>query len=281
MNRKAFSFLSDANVRQRVGHIEIDTIAAERSKFTAPMLLVHGLWCTSSVWHRFIGYLAHRGWDCHAVNLRGRTSNPKQPHLPTPPNTNLAEHLSDLNAVIAACDSPPVVVGHDLGGLLALSSSLAPARAVVAISPLLPAPCREPPIPGLIELRTRIALRFRDCLPPPRGQVRLHYFGTTAPQPLVAESGAVARDLSDPGLKFTIGPVAPALIVVGDADATTPPSNVVKLAASVGVEIQQVAGGHALPWQDGWQDRAADLHRWLIRTLGDSLLAMLDEEDPD
>lgn len=269
-------------MRQQVGPISIDTIAAERSKFTAPLVLVHGLWCTSSVWHPLMGYLAHRGWDCHGVNLRGRSSGTRLPPPPTTPSAGIIDHLQDLNAVIVSCDAPPVVVGHDLGGLLALSADLAPARAVVAISPLVPLGFRDSPLPGLSNLRARIALRLRGQLPPPRGRVRHGYFGTEPPRRLVAESATLARDLCNPNLEFAIGPVAPTLIVGGDEDAVAPPVVVKRLVDRFNVDLRWITGGsHALPWQQGWQDRATDLHRWLIRTLGEPLLAMLDEEESD
>jgi pimeloyl-ACP methyl ester carboxylesterase len=269
-------------VRKRVGHIEIDTIAAERSKFTAPIVFVHGLWCTSSVWHRLMGSLAHRGWDCHAVNLRGRSSSGVQPLPSSSAQANIAAHLADLNAVIAACESPPVVVGHDLGGLLALSSSLASARANVAFSPLLPPSWRSTPLPGFTGLRARIALRWRDRLPPPRGQALRHFFGPIAPQSIVPETAALAHDLGDPTLSFPVGTAAPTLILIGEADPVTSVPAATRLAATVGAEVQRVAGGgHALPWESSWQERGTELHRWLIRTLGDSLLAMLDEEEDE
>ena len=263
-------------MRRRVGHIEIDTIAAERSKFTAPMVLIHGLWCTSKVWHRFMGYLAHRGWDCHAVNLRGRSNEPTTAKISP---ATLADHHDDLNGVIAACDSPPVVVGHDLGALLALSSALAPIRAAVAIAPLLPRPWRNTPIPGLTSLHARFAARWRDELPPPRGALLRDYFGTTPPQPLVPESAALRRDLCASALSFPLGTAAPVLVVSGDADPVTPLDAVAGLAQKIGAELRQIAkGGHALPWEVGWQERVTEIHRWLILALGDPLLIPEEEE---
>jgi pimeloyl-ACP methyl ester carboxylesterase len=265
-------------VRKQVGHIEIDTIAAERSKFTAPMVLVHGLWCTSSVWRRFMGYLAHRGWDCHAVNLRGRSSKPTL-EQPAPASTSFADHLEDLNTVLESCNAPPIVVGHDLGGLLALSSSVT-LSALVALSPLLPASRRDSPLPGFTNFRARIALRWRNRLPPPAGDVRRRYFGITPPQSIVPEAAPLARDLCNPSLPFPLAAAATTLIVVGDADMITPVDAATELATDIGAEVLVVPdGGHALPWENGWQERVTEVHRWLIRTLGDPLLVTPEEEE--
>ena len=43
------------------------------------------------------------------------------------------------------------------------------------------------------------------------------------------------------------------------------------------IDIEVVAGGHALHLDDGWEERAAIIHRWLIRNLGEELLALYEE----
>jgi non-heme chloroperoxidase len=260
-------------VRKRIGPVEIDTITAESPKFTASLLLVHGLWCTSTVWYRAMGYLAHRGWDSHALNLRGR--NPRAGD-----DFHLDDHLADLNAVIRACDAPPVLIGHDLGGLLVLAAGLAPVRAVVALAPLLPTSLRQNPIPAIGGTRTRLTMALRGHLPPPSGRRSALYFGDVRPHPLTAESPGVAEDLLDPRSIFRIGVQAPTLIVAGERDEVVSLVTIEELSHAIGAELLKVAGvGHALPWAQGWQDRVAEIHRWLIRTLGDPLLALLDEEE--
>jgi pimeloyl-ACP methyl ester carboxylesterase len=222
-----------------------------------------------------MGYLAHRGWDCHAINLPGRSPG-------SPPATGLQDCIDRLREVVHACDAPPVLVGHDLGGLLALERTLEPLRAVVALAPLLPANLRSTPIPGLGGPRARMSMALSDRLPVPRGRLADAYFGETPPHPAVAEPAVIARQLSEPQVQLPLGPQVPTLIVAGEADRITAVETIEDLAHALGAELQRVAGaGHALPWGPGWQERAAEMHRWLIQTLGDSLLALLDEEEPE
>src|SRR4029453_18774510 len=106
----------------RFGPLDAEVTRPETDKFTAPLVLVHGLWDRAAVWRRFAGYLAHRGWQCIALVRRGEVSD-------------VATHVSDLRTAIAAVDAPPVIVGHDFGALLALHCGDV-ARAVVALAPL-------------------------------------------------------------------------------------------------------------------------------------------------
>lgn len=258
-------------MRKRIGQVEIDTVAAERSKFTAPLLLIHGLWCTSTVWFPSMGYLAHRGWDCHAIHPPARSPD-------TLPASSLREYLNDLREVVLACAAPPVIIGHDLGGLLALTRDLGPRRAVVALAPLAATCHRTAPIPGLAGVWPRLIMALSDRLPPPRGRLATAYFGNLPPHSTVAEPSVIVRELIDPHIQLSLGPQVPTLIVAGEADAVTPVETIEKLAHAVGADLQRVKGGHGLPWEPGWQERTAEIHRWLIRTLGDPLLALLEEE---
>jgi pimeloyl-ACP methyl ester carboxylesterase len=191
----------------------------------------------------------------------------------------LQQHLDDLNAVIAACDAAPVVVGHDLGALLGLSQRTEPVRAVVALAPLLLASQRDGVIPGVSDLRARLLMRVRGRLAPPGGRARQVFFGPVAPQPLVDESASLGHQLADPSFPFPLGVAAPTLMLAGDEDGVTSLASLSSLAQQIGADLHKSSGHHALPWEDGWQGRVTEIHRWLIHTLGDPLLALLDEEE--
>src|SRR5215831_4692050 len=111
----------------RFGPLRAEVTDPESERFTAPLVLVHGLWAGAAVWRRFAGYLAHRGWRCIALERRADAG------------LDLGAHADDLGAAIAALDAPPVVVGHDLGALLALRCAEG-GRAVVALAPLVAPP---------------------------------------------------------------------------------------------------------------------------------------------
>jgi pimeloyl-ACP methyl ester carboxylesterase len=274
--RKASAF--PASMNRRVGTLLIESVTAESPKFTAPMLFLHGLWCTAVVWRRFMGYLAHRGWSCHALNLRGYGGSGSPARLG---QVRFADYLEDVRLAIGACEAQPVLLGHDLGALLALHCASV-ARAVVAVAPIVPQPLRSQPHWAFGSLRACLA-RFRaGPLPPPRGKLALRYFGSCPPEASSADSAAVERELSRTDLRFPVTSDVPILVVAGEADVVSPVRDVERLATYAGATFQLVQGaGHGLPWNSGWQGRVGDIHRWLVQQLGESLLAMREEEEDE
>jgi len=252
-------------------NIVIESIAAETSKFTAPLVLLHGLWCTPAIWRRFMGYLAHRGWSGHAPLLRG----PGHPNV-----MGLAEQRRIVRDVIAACEAPPVVVGHDSGGWLALQCATDQVRARVALAPVGPAQLLARAGPLLPSLRLRLAMRLDRPLPAPRGRCGRAYFGGDAPGGTVPESARLTRELQNDAAAPIPDPRLPTLVVAGTHDRFVPPSAAHSLAQRIGATFRSLQGaGHALPWALGWEQHAAELHRWLIHSLGEALLVPQDEDD--
>jgi pimeloyl-ACP methyl ester carboxylesterase len=261
-------------MQRRIGEVTIESIAAESPKFTAPMVLVHGLWSTAAVWRKFMGYLAHRGWTCHALNLRGHGA------AGVLRTVCFADYLSDVAQVVAACEAAPVVVGHDLGGLLALSCDAPATRAVVALAPLVPRAIGGTPNATLTRWRARLAMLRSGPLPPPRGKLGAEYFAHGAPGGTTLDSARTARELCGDAFSLAACGDRPALVVAGERDRFCPAAEVKRLAVHVGATLHTAEGaGHAIPWEAGWEQRVAETHRWLIRTLGEPLLAMRDEEE--
>ena len=252
---------------QRVGPLVVEISEPESAKFTAPLLLVHGLWERAEVWRRFSRYLAHRGWRCVAVHLRGRVNGE--------PAGDLSDHLADLQAVITALATPPVLVGHDLGGLLILQAAGA-ARAVVALAPLVPAAVGAPAPTALQHAGTWLARWRGQPLSPPAGRWRAAY---PALRVEVREPAAVIRQLLTTSV--TVGPIpasVPAVVVAGEHDRVTPVAAARALAAHVGAEFHLCPGsGHDLTNEGGWEERVATVHRWLVQRLGIALLALYEE----
>jgi pimeloyl-ACP methyl ester carboxylesterase len=250
---------------RRVGPLTAETVQGEGAKFTAPLLLVHGLWSDARIWRRFVGFLSHRGWTCIAVNLRGRDGSP--------PVASVAEHLDDLKQVMAALEAPPVVVGHDLGGLLALH--LSGARAVVALAPLVPLPLAPTPAPALRRAGNVLSRWRGQPLTPPRGSWRDDYVA----QPSAREPSIVVRELmAKPWMPAALPADVPGLVLGRERDRIVDPELAAKLAVAAGAEFQLCAGdSHAMMTDAGWEERVSIVHRWLIRTLGAPLLALYEE----
>ncbi len=270
-------FVFSTTMLQRIGDVTIESMAAESAKFAAPMVLVHGLWCSAAVWRRFMGYLAHRGWTCHAINLRGHGDAAGRDEIG---QVSVADHLSDLERVLAACDAAPIVVGHDFGGLLALACPAAAVRAVVALAPLPPRAISGTTNLVLSSWSARMAmLRWRP-LPPPRGRLGTEYFAHGAPGGTAAESARAARGLRDDAFDLPAQTGRPTLLVASEHDRFSPPHILARWAHRLGAQYEMVPGvGHAIPWGSRWEACVAVTHRWLIRTLGEPFLLLRDEQE--
>jgi pimeloyl-ACP methyl ester carboxylesterase len=74
----------------------------------------------------------------------------------------------------------------------------------------------------------------------------------------------------------------PGLVLGGARDAIVPDAALRALAARFGWACRTYAGlGHFAIVERGWEALADDAHRWIVRTLGAELLALLDDDsDP-
>jgi pimeloyl-ACP methyl ester carboxylesterase len=243
----------------RIGPLRAEVTHPESEKFTAPLLLVHGLWERAPVWRRFAGYLAHRGWRCVAVERRGEA-------------IDVEAHIGDLRGVVTALDAPPIILGHDLGGMFALRCADV-ARAAVALAPLVGPPLGAPPL-AFQSAGTWLARWRQAPLRAPRGRWRAAY-----PERGVVEPGALLRQVraGAPVLTAPSHP-PPCAVFAAQADEITDARAAQALADHVRADLQLVPGlGHAALDAPGWETAVAAVHRWIIQRLGVDLLALYDE----
>jgi pimeloyl-ACP methyl ester carboxylesterase len=119
----------------------IESWLPERRSRRKPLLFVHGELAGSWLWERFLGYFAGRGWEGHALNLQNhhwsRTVDPTELSFET--------YTEDVVAALERLGPATVVIGHGMGGLLALKASERMAIAgMVLLSSELPRDLRPP-----------------------------------------------------------------------------------------------------------------------------------------
>ena len=122
--------------------VYVESWLPERRSRRRPLLFIHGELGGSWLWERFLGYFSHRGWEGHAVNLRGHfwseTSEVSSLDFDT--------YVGDVLATFDHVPPAPVLVGHGMGGLVALrAAEERPVGGLVLVSPALPAQLRTPP----------------------------------------------------------------------------------------------------------------------------------------
>ncbi|HEY3163255.1 MAG TPA: alpha/beta fold hydrolase [Candidatus Limnocylindrales bacterium] len=121
--------------------VYVESWLPERRSRRKPLLFVHGELAGSWLWERYLGFFASRGWEGHALNLQNhywsRTADPTELTFET--------YVGDVVAVLGRLGPTTVLIGHGMGGLLALKAAeQAPIGGIVLLSPEPPAAVREP-----------------------------------------------------------------------------------------------------------------------------------------
>ncbi len=120
------------------------------------IVFIHGLCCDHTAWAPQFADLS-RDHRCVAVDLRGRGASPAIPPF------GVGQAAEDIATLLDRLGERAVLVGHSLGGIIALAANeLAPARVlgiVTGDSPLAPGLDPEPLIRRVRELGTVEGLR--------------------------------------------------------------------------------------------------------------------------
>jgi non-heme chloroperoxidase len=210
-----------------------------------PVIMIHGGFCGPWAWDDFATRFRTAGYDVATPCLRHHDGGKPPQALAT---TSLSDYAADLEKQIAAMKTPPILVGHSLGGLLA---QMLAARSDVAAAVLLApsAPWGVPPS-TLFEIGAAQGLMLRagfwrmilepvfdiavahslDRFPKARRREIFEKF--------VPESGRVAFEILHWGLDMTKTSEVdarkvncPLLFLTGDNDRISPPGTVRRTAA--------------------------------------------------
>lgn len=276
----------------RLGRIPAECERPEPLKFAWPLILLPELFTTARHLAVARGYFASMGWEIYAPDLRA---------VATASCTDARESDSSSSAggfdglaallaeALAALGRDAIVIGHGLGGLLALGAVEQPrVRAVVALAPMLPG-FRSPLVTGAANLPARL---FGRALKPPRGAVLFDLLADAEPfqrealtRALVADDASAALEVVRGGIK--VGGIdlasnargVPRLIVAGDSDPFAPLDQTNEFAARVGAAVRVVRGrGHWLIGGRALERTVAEVQRFLVRSLGGDLLLLYPEE---
>ncbi len=116
--------------------IHVETHQPERRSRKPPLLLVHGALTGSWLWTEIAAFLAERGWEAHAVNLRGHfTSDTAELD-----DTTMRDYADDIGVALRQIGRPTVVIGWGIGALAAmLHAERHPVLGLVLLAPSPPA----------------------------------------------------------------------------------------------------------------------------------------------
>jgi pimeloyl-ACP methyl ester carboxylesterase len=236
-----------------------------------PLLFVHGAWHGAWCWQEhWLPAVAAAGWHGVAVSLRGHGASERPPHFD---RATLRHYEHDVLQAITTLPSPPVLIGHSMGGVVVQRVleryRAAPAGVLLASLPpdhglyLLPALLRHDPVMLLQGLAGR-------RITPRRGTL----FGpATAPEDesrflarLGPESWLATQQLVFPRRRPDVR--TPMLVLGAEHDRFAPPHVVARTARHYGTRAHLFRGmGHELPLEPGWDAVLAHVLTWLEATL--------------
>jgi pimeloyl-ACP methyl ester carboxylesterase len=226
----------------------IESWLPERRSRRRPIYYLHGELGGSWLWEQYLRYFAQRGWEGHALNLRAHFWS----HTAAIEELGFDTYLDDVIAGYEALERPAVVVGHGLGGLLALR--LAEGRevdALILISPAIPAPLRPVPPPHVVRLVPAVYQAELIDWAGSLEQIQRHNPDLTLADVrriqhlLGAESGAARRQmLAGVHVDRERLPDVPSMVIGAGLDRQFAEADSARLAAWLGAEYQPF-GAHS------------------------------------
>lgn len=117
------------------------------------IIMIHGMWAGAWCWDHYSNFFSQRGYRCVTPTLRFHDQDPSESSDPRLGTTSLLDYAADLQRQIAGLNTPPIMMGHSMGGLLAqILGSRGLAKALVLLTPSSPA--------GIIALRPSVIRAF-------------------------------------------------------------------------------------------------------------------------
>ncbi len=254
----------------------LEVLKAGEASQRPPLLFIHGSFCGAWVWaEHFLPYFAAAGWQCAAVSLRGHGGSEGQDALD---GFGLADYVADVVQAAKELGTPPVLIGHSLGGMVAQRAACRTAAAGLAmLASVGPG--------GIGSAFTHMSLRHPNLL----WQLgRLQTLGPAAVDYEVVRRGLFSADLpAERAYEFVPRfqresklaanellmpqwfhlmprPALPALVLGGNRDAFIPYGDLALAAPDWAAEMKVMDGmPHVMMLDTTWEQAALALQDWL------------------
>ncbi len=96
--------------------IHVETHQPERRSRKPPLLMIHGVLAGSWLWTEMAAYLAERGWEAHAMNLRGHFTS----DVADLSEASMRDYADDVGVALRQIGRPTILIGWGIGALAAL-----------------------------------------------------------------------------------------------------------------------------------------------------------------
>jgi pimeloyl-ACP methyl ester carboxylesterase len=254
----------------RVGDLTVAVQRAETPGSKPPVLLLHGMFGGAWYWANYQSLLARRGYESHALNLRGHHGSRPVPDIGT---VALSDYVRDALDVARTLGNP-IVIGHSMGGLIAQKvAESGMGRALVLIGS---APPRWITPASWILIKKQLkfvkSLLLSRPIFPSRPDADALMFNRTP----LAERDAFFRQLvpesGHAGLQLSIGAMgihasrvtAPVLVMTGRDDQFVVPRVARALARKYAATLREYdTFAHHIICEPGWEKPCAEMIEWL------------------
>ncbi|MCD4750735.1 MAG: alpha/beta hydrolase [Thermoanaerobaculales bacterium] len=247
------------------------------------IFMIHGMYCGSWVWEKYVPFFEERGWRCITTTLRHHDMAPNGKPAPELATTSLLDYAADLEAEIRSLEDRPVIMGHSMGGLLAqILSARGLGRAAVLLTPAAPAGALAL-APSVIRCFSNVLTTWAFWKKSFRPTFESAEWAFLEGFPVEERRGIWERQVYESGRAiFEIGLWAmdrrhaarvdpasvtdPLLVVAAGQDRATPAAVVRKVAKRYGSyatyhEFEEQA--HWVLAQKGWEEVAGFVENWL------------------
>ena len=244
------------------------------------ILMIHGMQGAKWCWDDYKSFFDAKGYVCVIPDLRYHDESIKKPH-PKLGNTSLNDYLADLEDLLKTLPKDTILMGHSMGGLLALLlNSRGYGSKSVLITPATPY--------GIVNMSPSSVKSFFSVVrhwafwekPFAQSFEDVYYgvFNLYSKEEarknydrLVYESG---RALFEIGFWFLDkhktsyaskeSIQTPVLAIAGKKDRTTPISGIKKMASKYGFKYLEYENhAHGILGEKGWEEVASDILEWL------------------
>ena len=239
------------------------------------LLFVHGMWHAAWCWsEHFLPTFAQHGYESYAVSLRGHGASEGRERLRWTP---LAGFVSDVAQVVDGLESPPVLIGHSMGGMVVqkyLESHPAPAAVMLGSAPpggLIPATLRVARRHPLAFLKANLTLSLFQTISTPELYCEAFFSDSIGDEELQAcyaqvqdESFRAYVDMMALDLPRPEKVDTPMLVLGATEDNLIAPSEVDATAKAYNTRAEFFPDmGHAMMLDVGWEAVAERILDWL------------------
>ncbi len=247
------------------------------------IFMIHGMMVGPWCWDNYKAFFEQRGYSCSTPALRFHDTPPDSSPDPLLGTTGLLDYAEDLEKELLKFDSPPIIMGHSMGGLLtqilvsrglaetAVLLSPAPPRGVMALTPS-GIRCFSDVLktPGFWKKPFKFSFEktVYSCLDMMSEEKQKEVYSR-----LVHESGRTAFEIGlwllDKNISSNVNTKevkCPLLIVSGREDRFIPPSVVKRIAnkyKDVSTHREFKDNAHWVIGEPGWENIAEYIYDWL------------------